>query len=113
MEDRRRFSEFTTSLDQQRLFRDSELAGTDADAGTKQAEVLLARLYPIEQAIMQTPAHTITGLGVKARHMVVSTRCAGDSFLNRILERDAFRIVLIEPASRTATPKRGKPFLGG
>jgi hypothetical protein len=77
MEDRRRFSEFTTSLDQQRLFRDSELAGTDADAGTKQAEVLLARLYPIEQAIMQTPAHTITGLGVK--HAIWSFRPAAQA----------------------------------
>jgi hypothetical protein len=27
-----------------------------------------SRLYPIEQAIMQTPACTIAGLGVKARH---------------------------------------------
>ena len=34
----------------------------------KQAEAILARLYPIEQAIMQTPARSIAGLGVKARH---------------------------------------------
>jgi hypothetical protein len=34
----------------------------------KQAEAILARLYPIEQAIMQTRARTIAGLGVKARH---------------------------------------------
>lgn len=31
-------------------------------------ESVLARLYPIERAIMQTPACTIAGLGVKARH---------------------------------------------
>jgi hypothetical protein len=32
------------------------------------AEAILADLHPIEQAIMQTPACTIGGLGVKARH---------------------------------------------
>ena len=31
-------------------------------------ESMLARLAPIEQAIMATPARTIAGLGVKARH---------------------------------------------
>lgn len=35
---------------------------------TRRIESVLARLYPIEQAIMQTPASTIAGLGVKARH---------------------------------------------
>ena len=35
---------------------------------TQRIELILARLYPIERAIMQTPAHTIAGLGVKARH---------------------------------------------
>jgi hypothetical protein len=40
----------------------------DEDAMTRQAEALLARLHPIEQAIMAVPAHTIAGLGVKARH---------------------------------------------
>jgi hypothetical protein len=35
---------------------------------TRQIESVLARLQPIERAIMQTPACTIAGLGVKARH---------------------------------------------
>jgi hypothetical protein len=35
---------------------------------TQQAEAILARLYPVEQAIMATPARTIAGLGVKAQH---------------------------------------------
>jgi hypothetical protein len=35
---------------------------------TCRIEPVLARLYPIERAIMQTPACTIAGLGVKARH---------------------------------------------
>jgi hypothetical protein len=41
---------------------------TRLDAQTTRIEAILARLYPIEQAIMQTPACTIAGLGVKARH---------------------------------------------
>jgi hypothetical protein len=34
----------------------------------KQVEETLAYLDPIERAIMETPARTIAGLGVKARH---------------------------------------------
>ncbi|WP_316172490.1 MULTISPECIES: hypothetical protein [unclassified Bradyrhizobium] len=32
-------------------------------------EALLARLDPIERAIMETPAHTVKGLSIKARHL--------------------------------------------
>ena len=39
------------------------------EAQTKEDEDVLARLAPIEQAIMDTPAYTITGLRVKARHV--------------------------------------------
>jgi hypothetical protein len=60
--------ELGTCLHQQSLRYDVELASTDADTTMKHAEAILARLYPIEQAIMQTRARTITGLGVKARH---------------------------------------------
>jgi hypothetical protein len=38
------------------------------EVATQQIEAILARLSPIERAIMQTPARTIAGLGVKARH---------------------------------------------
>lgn len=38
------------------------------EARTTQIEAILARLYPIERAIMAAPAYTIIGLGVKARH---------------------------------------------
>ena len=38
------------------------------EAFTKDVEATLARLAPIERAIMDTPACTIAGLGVKARH---------------------------------------------
>jgi hypothetical protein len=60
--------ELATYLHQQSLRHDVELAGIDVDTRMKQAEAILARLYPIEQAIMQTPARSIAGLGVKARH---------------------------------------------
>jgi hypothetical protein len=35
----------------------------------EQTETMLTDLAPIEQAIMATPARTIAGLGVKARHV--------------------------------------------
>jgi hypothetical protein len=38
------------------------------EAQANRLEAILARLYPIERAIMAAPACTIVGLGVKARH---------------------------------------------
>jgi hypothetical protein len=48
----------------------SELLRTERseEARTRHVETILARLDPIERAIMATPARTIAGLGVKARH---------------------------------------------
>ncbi|MGJ4960161.1 hypothetical protein ACQR1H_31310 [Bradyrhizobium sp. HKCCYLRH2015] len=43
------------------------------EAATSRMEELLLRLYPIEQEIVQTPASTIVGLGVKARHAAYVT----------------------------------------
>ena len=40
----------------------------DQENRARKAEDVLAHLYPIEQAIMATPARTIKGLGVKAHH---------------------------------------------
>jgi hypothetical protein len=61
-----------TSSDQRPLVQNNlqagAEAGSDQEAMTKQVEAILARLYPVEQAIMATPARTIAGLGVKARH---------------------------------------------
>jgi hypothetical protein len=39
-----------------------------SEVQTKHVEAILERLYPIEREIMAAPAHTIIGLGVKARH---------------------------------------------
>jgi hypothetical protein len=64
--------EFAICLDHGPLvvdsLKDAGHADATPEARTKQVEAILARLYPIEQAIMQTPARTITGLAVKARH---------------------------------------------
>jgi hypothetical protein len=42
--------------------------GCEPQACAYDVEIILARLYPVEQGIMQTPARTIAGLAVKARH---------------------------------------------
>jgi hypothetical protein len=56
---------------------DSRSFGPDAErlydqirfeSQTSQLEAILTSLCPIERAIMQTPARTIAGLSVKARH---------------------------------------------
>jgi hypothetical protein len=54
------------------------------DKGTGQIEALLARLYPIELAIMATPARTITDLGVKARHAAYVTSEQWDAPINQL-----------------------------
>ena len=39
-----------------------------SDARLEQIEATIGRLEPVEAAIMSAPAHTVAGLGVKARH---------------------------------------------
>jgi hypothetical protein len=65
--------ELIASSDQLRALPDSASGGgtENASVSDDQAEhvdAILARLYPIERAIMAAPAHSIVGLGVKARH---------------------------------------------
>lgn len=43
-------------------------ASAIGEAKESEIEAILTRLYPVESAIMTTPAHTVIGLGVKARH---------------------------------------------
>jgi hypothetical protein len=57
----KRFDTLAAELD-----RDRREVGREAL--TKEVEATFARLDPIERAIMGTPACTIAGLGVKARH---------------------------------------------
>ncbi len=65
-----------SALEEQFIILAAELDRGGADLGdrddeylTAQDEAVLARLDPIERAIMETPAHTIIGLSVKARHL--------------------------------------------
>jgi hypothetical protein len=48
--------------------RDGETVLSDEASRTRKIESILARLEPVERAIMSTPARTIVGLGIKARH---------------------------------------------
>jgi len=48
--------------------RDENLQFDEASR-TQKIESVLTRLEPVERAIMATPARTIVGLGVKARHV--------------------------------------------
>jgi hypothetical protein len=65
-------SELIASSDQLPAAPDGARGGTEnasvSEAHEKYVETILARLYSIERAIMAAPAHTIIGLGVKARH---------------------------------------------
>jgi hypothetical protein len=59
-------------------------ARTDHEARTIEVEAILARLDPIEPAIMATPARTIAGLGVKARHAAYVTSQYWSAPIDRI-----------------------------
>jgi hypothetical protein len=54
------------------------------EALTSQVEAILARLYPVERAIVQTPAHTIAGLAVKAHHAAYVVSQYWDAPVDRI-----------------------------
>ena len=65
-------------------------------------ESVLARLEPIERAIMATPAQTIVGLGVKARHAAYVVSEHWDSSIEQIgWEARAVRL-LIEAICKAA-----------
>jgi hypothetical protein len=51
------------------LGRAGVVTGQPAAERLQQLEAALARLEPVERAIMATPAATVVGLGVKARHV--------------------------------------------
>jgi hypothetical protein len=61
----------------------------------KEVESILARLDPIERAIMATPARTIVGLGVKARHAAYVTSQYWDGPIEKIgWEAQAVRLLI-------------------
>jgi hypothetical protein len=76
---------------------------------TEQIESVLARLHPIEQAIMQTPARTMAGLSVKARHAAHVTSHYWEAPIDK-LDWDARAVRLLIEAvcdfARTPLPFR-------
>lgn len=69
---------------------------------TRDVEAILATLYPIELAIMQTRAQTITGLAVKARHAAYVMSQYWEAPLDQI-DWDARAVrLLIEAVCETA-----------
>jgi hypothetical protein len=87
-------------------------AEADHEASTKQEEAILARLCPIEQAIMGTPACTIAGLGVRARHVAYAMSEYWNAPIDQIdWDARAMRL-LIEAVCKVAQvplPFRGTP----
>jgi hypothetical protein len=76
---------------------------------TEQIDSVLARLHPIERAIMQTPARTMAGLSVKARHAAYVTSQYWEAPIDK-LDWDARAVRLLIEAvcdfARTPLPFR-------
>ena len=93
---------------------------TDKPAAERleQLEAALARLEPIERAIMATPAQTVVGLGVKARHAAyVISEYWAEPLEKADWDRRAVRL-LIEAVSVVAgrplaIGEASEPWLGG
>jgi|SRR5258705_5979815 hypothetical protein len=95
----KRFNALTAELnaDVERLH-----AEVGSGALTKRVEAILARLDPIERAIMETPACTLAGLGVKARHAAYVLSQYWDAPIDRI-DWDARAVrLLIEAVCQVA-----------
>ncbi|WP_316193891.1 hypothetical protein [Bradyrhizobium sp. SZCCHNRI1029] len=77
---------------------------------TRRIEKVLARLDPVERAIMAIPARTIVGLGIKARHAAYVVSEHWDAPIEQI-DRDAQAVrLLIEAVCKVAGI--GLPFPG-
>jgi len=77
----------------------------DQENDIRKAEAILARLYPIEQAIMTTPARTIAGLGVKARHAVYVVSQYWEASINQIdWDARTIRLLIESVCDFTGTP---------
>jgi hypothetical protein len=78
------------------------------EALTRQIEMVLTRLAPIEQAIMQTQARTIGGLGVKARHLAHVMSQYWDPTLDQLdWEERAVRLFVEAVCNVARTPPQG------
>jgi hypothetical protein len=78
-------------------------AGYSEEVRTRQVETMLARLAPIERALMATPARTIAGLGVKARYAAYVMSQYWEEPVDQIdWEAKAVRLLLIEAVCEVA-----------
>lgn len=75
------------------------------DATTERIEAILARLEPIERAIMEAPARTLVGLGVKARHAAHVVSQYWEEPIDRAdWERRAVRLLIEAVCKVAGTP---------
>ena len=75
------------------------------EALTRQIESVLDRLQPIERAIMRTPACTIAGLGVKARHAAYVMSQYWEAPIDRIdWDAQAVRLLIEAVCNFARTP---------
>jgi len=93
---------------------------TDKPAAERleQLEAALARLEPIERAIMATPAQTVVGLGVKARHAayVISEYWAEPlekADWDRRAVRQLIEAVCVVAGRPLAVDEASEPWFGG
>jgi hypothetical protein len=72
---------------------------------TEQSESVLARLHPIERAIMQTPARTMAGLSVKARHAAYVTSQYWEASVDKLdWDAQAVRLLIEAVCDVASTP---------
>jgi hypothetical protein len=104
--------------------RSCELAraedGADKPAAERleQLEAALARLEPIQRAIMATPAQTVVGLGVKARHAAyVISESWAEPLEKADWDRRAVRLLIeaicVVAGRPLAIGEPSEPWLGG
>jgi hypothetical protein len=75
---------------------------TEPDGSVEELEATLARLEPIEHAIMAMTSHTVAGLGVKARHAAYAISEQWNAPIDR-LDWDARAVrLLIESVRKVA-----------
>jgi hypothetical protein len=100
------------------LARAEDGIGKPAAERLEQLEAALARLEPIERAIMATPAQTVVGLGVKARHAayVISEHWA-EPLEKADWDRRAVRLLIEAVCVLAGRPlaigEPSEPWLGG
>lgn len=75
---------------------------SSSEEHVEQIEAMLGRLEPIERAIMATPALTLLGLGVKARHAAYVMSEYWDSSIDRADWNARAMRLLIEAVCETA-----------